>query len=88
MASSKLATFKIQSDTWDSFTAQAAADGTNASALLKLFIDAYLAKRIDLTTLKAGEAIEGIQAVIDARIDERLFPIAQELGVLREKLPA
>jgi hypothetical protein len=65
----KLATFRSDKDTWESFIAKAKANGTNASALLQGFVQSYL----------NGEAIQtsrqpdtDIQSMIDMALDSRL----------------
>jgi hypothetical protein len=79
MAETKLATFKIQSDRWDAFLDKTSEQGTNASALLKLFIDRYLDGSIDL---KQPQAPSNIEAVLD----EYLEPIKGELAELRSRM--
>ena len=44
---SKLATFRTDSDIWDSFQAKAKSKGTHASALLQRFIRDYLDDNLD-----------------------------------------
>jgi hypothetical protein len=79
MTESKLATFKIQTDKWDAFMGKSAEQGTNASALLKLFIDRYLDGSIDLEQPQAPSNI-------DALIEGRLEPIRGDLAELRSRL--
>ena len=76
---SKLATFKIDPQLWDEFKAKAIAHNSNASAVLKAFVEAYVSDRVDLS-IDANQ--DGIEALIDARIDERLRGIDQRLGEL------
>ena len=47
MSDSKLATFKCDEELWEQFKAKAKGDRTNASALLKSFMQAYIDGRID-----------------------------------------
>ena len=44
---SKLATFRTDSDIWDSFQAKAKSKGTHASALLQRFVRDYLDDNLD-----------------------------------------
>ena len=58
----KLATFRSDKDTWDSFIAKAKANGTNASALLQGFVQSYL----------DGEAIQPSRQPDIDNLDERI----------------
>jgi len=81
MTTTKLATFKIQGDQWAAFIAKATESGTNASALLKMFVDGYLDGSIDPQAMQTAQEIQGI----DSLLDKRLAPICQELEDLRGK---
>jgi len=81
MTTTKLATFKIQPDRWGAFISLATEKGTNASALLKLFVDGYLDGSIDPLAMQTAQEVQGI----DSLIDKRLAPIHRELEDLREK---
>lgn len=74
----RLATFKINGDRWAEFVNRAAAQNTSASALLKQFIDRYLAG-IDLETIAPPSNVT-------SQITDALAPIRQEIQKLREKL--
>lgn len=76
---SKLATFKIDPTLWNEFKAKAAAQNSNASAVLKTFIEGYVNDRIDSSIYSN---IDDIEALIDNRIDERLRGIDERLGEL------
>ena len=81
MTTTKLATFKISPDRWGAFLARATEKGTNASALLKLFVDNYLEGLYDPLAMQTAQEVQGI----DSLIDKRLAPIHRELEDLREK---
>lgn len=73
MTEDKLATFKIDPEVWNRFKSKAAANKTNASALLKDFIRAYLDGRISPDGV-ADDVTAKIQAIEAkyAELDERL----------------
>lgn len=73
MSDKTLATFKIEPDKWEAFKQQATEAGSNASAMLKDFIDAYLDGRIEV---KPDGSID-TETNLDGRIEavlERLIP--------------
>jgi uncharacterized protein (DUF2342 family) len=78
MSEKTLATFKIDQSQWDEFKEKANKAGSNASAVLKDFIDAYLDGRIDPkqdggvdTLMSLDSKIEGcIDRVLGSRFDE------------------
>lgn len=77
----KLATFKIHGDRWAEFVNKASSQNTNASALLKQFIDRYLSgiDGIDLEAIAPASDV-------NSQIDKALAPIRQEVENLRGKL--
>ena len=83
MAQERLATFKIDSDRWESFKAKAQGDNTNASELLKRFIDAYLQGSID-----AGidGSLDRIDSNLDQRIDRAIAPLVEQIRELGHRL--
>lgn len=76
---SKLATFKIDPQLWDEFKAKASVNKSNASAVLKTFVEQYLRGSLD-PNLDGN--LDSIEQHIDARIDERLRDIDERLGEL------
>ena len=94
---SKLATFRIDSDIWDKFQAKAKANGTNASALLQNFLSDYLYDCIDKKSIQSEVSIDtcidkqSIQSEvgIDNCIDERIVVLLDErMAIIEQKLQA
>lgn len=87
MSESKLATFRTDSDTWESFQAKAKRNGTNASSLLQRFLRDYLDGSIDSRIDDKSDNLDGIDSRIDERIeaalDSRLRDILREVDSLR-----
>lgn len=87
MSESKLATFRTDSDTWESFQAKAKRNGTNASSLLQRFLRDYLDGSIDSRIDDKSDNLDGIDSRIDSRIeavlDNRLSDILREVNSLR-----
>jgi hypothetical protein len=92
MTDKTLATFKIDPDHWEAFKFKANESGSNASALLKDFISAYLSDRIDLKQDGSIDTLAGldkkIEAVLDRVMGERLEEVRDELGKLTASLAA
>lgn len=66
---SKLATFRTDSDIWDSFQEKAKSKGTNASALLQKFVRDYLDDKLDSRIDRPAAAPDvAIQTMIDEAI--------------------
>jgi hypothetical protein len=82
MENDKLATFKINSETWQSFQQKAKANKSSASAVLKQFIDDYLSNRVELTNAETAPQLEAIEARLERLVDERFKEIDDRLGKL------
>lgn len=82
MENDKLATFKINSETWQAFQQKAKANKSSASAVLKRFIDDYLSDRVELTNAEATPQFEALEARLEQLIDERFKEIDERLGKL------
>ena len=74
---SKLATFRTDSDIWDSFQAKAKSKGTHASALLQRFIRDYLDDNLDnridshaATDVDVEAMIANLRGSIDVELRE------------------
>ncbi|HEY9662330.1 MAG TPA: ribbon-helix-helix protein, CopG family [Allocoleopsis sp.] len=76
-----LGTFKIDDDLWKHFQEKAKADGSNASALIKQFIQRYLAEEISINDSRSLTQ-QDIEALIDSRIKQHLEAVEQRLGEL------
>lgn len=86
MAESKLATFKCDPEVWEAFKTKAAESKTNASAVLKGFIQAYLDGRIDLPADRSIGAIQGIDERIEASLDVLRAELRTEIQELSDRL--
>lgn len=86
MAEQKLATFKITEDLWLAFKGKAEANDTNASAVLKAFVQRYLNSDIDkgIDHLETGIDV-GIDGSIDSGLEARLEKLEREVAELRGK---
>jgi hypothetical protein len=71
---SKLATFREDSDIWDSFQAKAKSKGTNASALLQRFVRDYLDDKIDNRIDSPAAPMPDIEAMIAAALANHTAP--------------
>ena len=76
---SKLATFRTDSDIWDSFQDKAKSKGTNASALLQRFVRDYLDDKLDSRIDSPAVSDVDIQAMIDDAIAAKLSEIKDEI---------
>jgi hypothetical protein len=76
---SKLATFRTDDETWDSFQAKAKRNGTNASALLQRFVRDYLDDKLDSRIDSPAVSDVDIQAMIDDAIAAKLSEIKDEI---------
>lgn len=83
---SKLATFKIEENIWQAFQEKAKGDRTNASALLKSFIGAYLKGRVEIDQYQNIDTIEGIDQRIEKLIEAALEPVLKNVEALEKKL--
>lgn len=92
MSDKTLATFKIELDQWEAFKSKASASGSNASAMLKDFISAYLSGQIDLNQDGSIDTFvnldEKIEAVLDRVMTGKLDEVRDELGKLTASLAA
>jgi hypothetical protein len=76
---SKLATFRTDDETWDSFQAKAKSKGTNASALLQKFVRDYLDDKLD-------NRIDSPAAAPDVDIDSKIADaVRAQVLALREE---
>jgi hypothetical protein len=76
---SKLATFRTDDETWDSFQAKAKSTGTNASALLQKFVRDYLDDKLD-------NRIDSPAAAPDVDIDSKIADaVRAQVLALREE---
>ena len=76
---SKLATFRTDDETWESFQAKAKRNGTNASALLQRFVRDYLDDKLDSRIDSPTVSDVDIQAMIDDAIAAKLSEIKDEI---------
>jgi hypothetical protein len=75
---SKLATFRTDDETWDSFQAKAKRNGTNASALLQRFVRDYLDDKLDSRIDSHAAPDVDIQVIIN----EAIAPLVARLEAL------
>jgi hypothetical protein len=76
---SKLATFRTDSDIWDSFQDKAKSKGTNASALLQKFVRDYLDDKLDSRIDSPAAAPDvDIQAMIDDALSSKIKDLREE----------
>ena len=75
---SKLATFRTDDETWDSFQAKAKRNGTNASALLQRFVRDYLDDKLDIRIDSPAASDVDIQVIIN----EAIAPLVARLEAL------
>ena len=76
---SKLATFRTDSDIWDSFQDKAKSNGTNASALLQRFVRDYLDDKLDSRIDSPAAPDVDIDAKINDAIATKLSEIKDEI---------
>ncbi len=88
MSDKTLATFKIDKPQWETFQEKAKATGSNASAVLKDFIDAYLDGRIDLKQDGSIDTFTGLDSKIEGCIDRVLGSRFDEVNDRLVKLNA
>lgn len=69
---SKLATFRTDSDIWQKFQDKAKTKGTNASALLQNFVQNYLDDNLDSIDKQSRQTDNSIDINLDERIDTAL----------------
>lgn len=76
---SKLATFRTDSDIWDSFQEKAKSKGTNASALLQKFVRDYLDDKLDSRIDRPAAAPDvDIQTMIDDALSSKIRELREE----------
>lgn len=93
MSESKLATFRTDSDTWESFQAKAKRNGTNASSLLQRFLRDYLDgiidSRIDSKSIQTDiDLDERIDAALEVKVDFSIRDISRRADDNYERLVA
>ena len=76
---SKLATFRTDSDIWDSFQDKAKSKGTNASALLQKFVRAYLDDKLDSRIDSAATPDVDFESIVNDAIAAKLSEIKDEI---------
>lgn len=81
-----LGTFKIDDSQWESFKAKAGEDGTNASALLKAFIAAYLSNRIDASLIQGLDKISSLDGGLEQRLVEAIASLDGKIQGIDERL--
>jgi hypothetical protein len=81
---SKLATFRTDDETWDSFQAKAKSKGTNASALLQKFVRDYLDDKLDnrIDSPAAAPNVD-IEAMVNKAVESRLDAVLSQVNSLR-----
>ncbi|MGG6266218.1 hypothetical protein ACQ4M3_05185 [Leptolyngbya sp. AN03gr2] len=84
MADTRLATFKCDAELWEAFKSKAAENNTNASALLKEFIQAFLQGDIQIKpdgSIDTAAALdERISGIVDQLVNDRLTKLEKRLG--------
>ena len=75
---SKLATFRTDSDIWDSFQDKAKSNGTNASALLQRFVRDYLDDKLDSRIDSPAAPDVDIQKMIDETLSSKIKELREE----------
>ena len=76
MNEKQLATFKIDGDEWQAFKARARTQGTNASALIKRFIQLYMDGEI-----KFDSAHQLEQLLQHAEVLQRIATLEQRMDI-------
>ena len=77
----QLATFRIESELWDGFKAQARRNGKTASDVLNEFVRAYVEKAEPIPS-----QIDNLDELIDDKIEDVVSPIRAELAELKTLL--
>jgi hypothetical protein len=76
---SKLATFRTDSDIWDSFQDKAKSKGTNASALLQKFVRDYLDDKLDSRIDSPAAAPDvGIESIVNDALRSKILELREE----------
>ena len=83
---SKLATFRTDDETWDSFQAKAKRNGTNASALLQRFVRDYLDDKLDSCIDSPAAPNVDIESIVNAAIESRLETVLNQVRDLELKV--
>ncbi|WP_341532006.1 hypothetical protein WKK05_40665 (plasmid) [Nostoc sp. UHCC 0302] len=80
---SKLATFRVEDEQWETFLLEAKKRGVSASSLLQDFV-AWINQGNELPQI--GTVAPLSQADIDQHIEAKLAPVLEELAQLRVSL--
>jgi hypothetical protein len=80
---SKLATFRTDSDIWDSFQDKAKSNGTNASALLQRFVRDYLDDKLDSRIDSPAASDVDIEAMVNHAVESRLDAVLEQVNQFR-----
>ena len=80
---SKLATFRTDSDIWDSFQDKAKSNGTNASALLQRFVRDYLDDKLDSRIDSPAAAPVDIESIVNDAVESRLDAVLEQVNQFR-----
>jgi hypothetical protein len=87
---SKLATFRTDSDIWDSFQDKAKSNGTNASALLQRYLRDYLDdeldSRIDSRIDSTAAPDVDIESIVNKAVESRLDAVLTQVRDFELKL--
>jgi hypothetical protein len=83
---SKLATFRTDSDIWDSFQDKAKSNGTNASALLQRFVRDYLDDKLDSRIDSPAAAPVDIESIVNDAVESRLEAVLNQVRDLELKV--
>jgi hypothetical protein len=83
---SKLATFRTDSDIWDSFQDKAKSKGTNASALLQKFVRDYLDDKLDSRIDSPAAAPLDIESIVNDAVESRLDAVLNQVRDFELKL--
>lgn len=83
---SKLATFRTDDETWDSFQAKAKSNGTNASALLQRFVRDYLDDKLDSRIDSPAAPDVDIESIVNVAVESRLEAVLNQVRDLELKL--
>ena len=83
---SKLATFRTDDETWDSFQAKAKRNGTNASALLQRFVRDYLDDKLDTRIDSPAAAPMDIESIVNNAVESRLEAVLNQVRDLELKV--
>jgi hypothetical protein len=83
---SKLATFRTDSDIWDSFQDKAKNNGTNASALLQRFVRDYLDDKLDSRIDSPAAPDVDIESIVKSAVESRLEAVLNQVRDLELKV--